>query len=341
MTDAELEARLRALAGLEGAMAENTEAVGRVLARRAQGDRVPLPVESPRRRKPGWLLLVPAVAAAGLVLLTFPLGRPAFPASSTDAPAGVGTADNSFFLPAPLLAQTTTAPAFRVMGPAGLRLKPGRWFYAHESPQASGSGTDTLQVMGIARGDYHGVTAWLMLGGRSAADYRVTWRDTIWLTRDSLRPLGRTAALPGGGTIEEIYGDSQVQTGVTRNGYTTWSVHPAPDVSFDGAGGFVVRWQQFFSTMMGTELSADWKASLQIPFTIIGADHPNYLNLVVVGSEQLAVPAGTFDSWKVGIGTERQSFFFWVSKEKGWIVAQGMSGPNGWYRQVLVRAETD
>ncbi len=341
MTDDDLEHRLRVLAREENAMTDDAVVLGGALDRRARGVRVGLPLEVPRRPDRRWLLLGPALAA-GLALFIWPAERSRTAADGEPvAPGSTDEGGTSFLLPAPLLAQTTARPEYRVVEPAGLRLKPGRWFYAHQSPHTPAQGTDTLQVMGMALGDYHGIPAWLMLGGRSGADYQVTWRDTIWLTRDSLRPLGRVGPLPGGGTLEEIYTDSAVQSGVTRNGYTSWAVHAPPDLSFDGAGGFVVRWQQFISTMMGTELSSDWKGSLQVPFTIIGADHPNYLNLVVVGSEHLVVPAGGFDCWKVGIGTEQQSFFFWVSKETGWIVAQGISDPRGWYRQVLARVETE
>jgi len=93
--------------------------------------------------------------------------------------------------------------------------------------------------------------------------------------------------------------------------------------------------------MIGKPRSGDWEESLRVSLSDILADHPNYLNNVAFGSERLDVPAGTFDCWRVGIGTEHQSFIFWVSKDQGWMVAQGIGGSQDDYWQELVRAERD
>ena len=243
-----------------------------------------------------------------------------------------------FFLPAPLMAQVSAEPRYqRLAPPGGERLKPGRWFYNSPMLQRQLQPSDTLFGNGIERATWQGQPAWLTLGGRRLPSGRIEWRDSLWLSRDSLLPLFRVGGFGDNGRIEQTWRDGHVLTGETVNGYTSWRSRPIVDPDRNPAEGVSIKWYQFLATLQSGELGPGWRRSLEVPFRVLQNNALSYfLDLQVFGEETVTVPAGTFECWKVGIGEEYQGHLLWVDKQRGWIVAQSsVWGGRERYRQVL------
>ncbi len=343
--DPELEARLRALADTEEPPGTTDAAVARIVARRAQGERVALPTASPRRM-PGWLVAgAAAVLLLGVALVqTDRQPRAGLPAPGPAAPdtALQVSSMGGFMLPAPLLAQATPEPRYpRVGATSGERLRPGRWFYNSPMLDRPYQPGDTVYGYAIERTTFEGAPAWLALGGRRLADGRAQWNDSTWLAHDSLKPLQRHAQLHGGARVEEIYREDEVLIGETLNGYTSWR-HRSLLPDRRAPEGFPIHWYDFLAALQSGELEIGWRRSLDVPFLVLKDGKPatHYLDLEVFRAESITVPAGTFGCWKVGIGREDDGIALWVDQRRGWIVAQSSTwGGRERYRQELVWGE--
>lgn len=344
-SDPGLEARLRALADADAPPVTTTDAVEHIVQRRARGERVALPTEPPRR-VPAWARvgLVAAVLAAVVLVRTergarAPLTPPA--PAAPDTGLQVSTM-GGFMLPAPLLAQATREPRYpRVEPTAGERLRPGRWFYNSPMLDRPPQPGDTSYGYAIERTTHEGAPAWLALGGRRLADGRIEWRDSTWLSHDSLLPLLRHAQMLGGARVEEIYSADEVLIGETLNGYTSWR-HRALRPNQRISEGFPIRWYDFLAALQSGDLDVGWRRSLDVPFLVLKDGKPatHYLDLEVFRGETVTVPAGTFECWKVGIGREDSGITLWVDQRRGWIVAQSSTwGGRERYRQELVWGE--
>jgi hypothetical protein len=343
-TDPELEARLRALAEQEPQPRTSDAVLHGILARRAAGERITLPVAAPRRF-PVWLFA--GAAAAVLVALVFSRTTrelqqvAAFPPSTPDTALQV-TEMGGFLLPAPLMAQATREPRYqRVPESGGDRLRPGRWFYTQRGLGRLTNVGDTLSAYGIARSTYQGADAWIFLGGRRFPDGRTDWSDTTWLSRDSLRPYARVARIGESGRIEETWREDGVLIGETVNGYTAWRTRPHRYPGFVTTEGAPMRWHQLLARLQTADMAPGWKGSLAIPGVMVDGRHQMFLDVAVIREEIIEVPAGKFDCWKVGLGREEKNgLFFWVSKDRGWLVAIGATWDGVQrYGQVLVEGE--
>jgi hypothetical protein len=324
--ETELETRLRALREQESPRMDTSAAIDLILARRARGERVALPVEARRRvGQRHWIILT--AAAAALLLVLVPVARDRTPPAPA-MPDTASTSSSASLLPAPLFAQTTRSPIYPVLDePLGLRLKPGRWYYHFILGEGVPGPRDTLIVAVIEQTTYQGQPAWRFLGGRRFSSGPLFTRDTIWTTRDSLRILGRVAQIGPDARIEETYDDSSVLRGETHGGFTAWQRRPIHQPEGPDGNGVPIRWYQFAAALQTARLSADWKASVEFRGLIFDGERSrDYLNIAVLGEETITVPAGRFDCWKVGIGGEHldadDGIFFWISKDRGWIVAQ-------------------
>ena len=347
-TDQEIEARLRALADEEVPPSPPADAVAAVVARRARGERVTVEDAEPSWHGMRWWVV--GAAAAGIALLVLvPRGVEPTGAGHTPPAAHTDTTLRTdqlggFLLPAPLAAQATAEPSYEPLRPqAGERLRPGHWFYTPLGRLDTWQRGDTAFGFGIERAAWQGQPAWLSLGGRRLPGNRIVWGDdSLWISRDSLTPLREVRHLGPGSQVEKTWSDSEVLIGQTTNGYTSWESRPALLPHRNPAEGVPIFWYQFLATLQSGELSLGWKRSLAMPFFVkTGKGWGAFLNLEVVRDERVTVPAGTFDCWKVVMGREENGHELWVSKDRGWIVAQSeFRDGTERYRQELVEGES-
>ncbi len=345
MTDhSDTPARLRALADQEPQPRTSDAVLHGILARRAAGERVTLPA-APPRRFPVWLF----AGAAAAVLVTLVVSRAgreprpaATPPTATPDTMLLVTEMGGFLLPAPLLAQATREPRYQQLDdPVGQGLRPGRWFYTQRGLDRVARAGDTLIAYGIARSTWQGADAWIFLGGRKFPDGRTDWSDTTWLSHDSLRPYARVARLGESGRIEETWRNDGVLIGETVNGYTAWRTRPHTYPGFVTTEGAPMRWHQLLARLQSANMAPGWKGSLAIPGVMVDGRYQMFLDVAVIRDEIIDVPAGKFDCWKVGLGREEKNgLFFWVSKDRGWLVAVGATWDGVQrYGQVLVEGE--
>lgn len=345
MTNQELEARLRALATAEAPPVPPAGAVEAIVARRVRGERIAVPAAVPSRRGMTWWVV--GAAAAGLALL-WPAGRDMQPTGERSAPAA-GREDTAlrtdayggFLLPAPLAAQATAEPSYRRLGePAGPRLHPGRWLYSVHGTDAARVTTDTLLAFAIERAVRDGADAWLFLTGRRPPQGAIVFNDSTWLSHDALRPVARIRQLAPHYRIEETWRADDVLTGETRGGFTTWTTTSLRAPNPMMGQGELLHWYQLIPRLLTEPLGPGWKGSLSLAAGTAADSGTAYFNLAVVRGEAIETPAGRFDCWKVGLGREDNGFFFWVDRQRGWVIAIAATrGGATDYAQVLVSGE--
>jgi hypothetical protein len=246
----------------------------------------------------------------------------------------------SFFSPAALLAQSPAFPLVTGDGPRGLRLRAGSWKYIYVK-----NGTDTLPsnlTYTIHRGTVNGVAAWSLVSDNS---HPKAWRnlDSLWVSADSLRPLMRITN-PGNVRLEQTFRKDDVLSGYfSPSGYVNWKTTVLSDTTrFNEAS--IVRWEDMATFFQTSTITAEWKRSIPMSAAAeFGAIRPAWMNLAAMGEERVTTPAGVFDCWKLRLGilpdpssgyefrTEdgvvKESdygIYFWVSKDKGWLVQQGV-----------------
>lgn len=326
----DIEGRLQLLGTTRLAPAAEPRLLERALAARAAGARVELPEthEPPRTRLP-WLFL--GGLAAGIAAL-LQLDRPALP----PAPAVAAPTAAASILPGGLSIPFSSRPLYKpVADPLGDELKAGRWDYATVVPAGAPAGPRQRLAIAFERGTREGKPVWLFLSGGWSRDTLTDWRDSVWVTADSLRTLARWHQLPNG-HVEEIYRNGEILIGETTNGYTHWYTR-APGRGWTVPLAGEIQWHYLLATLQTAKLSVGWSGSFGFmsPMAYEGRSW-SYLNIRVTREDTQTVPAGTFDCWKLVMGVEDVGGIqLWVSKREGWLVAQEFRDPG----KGLVRLE--
>lgn len=300
------------------------EGLKRVLQRRELGQKVELISES---KPPNWIpaLWVTGVAAALLLVIAVRRGSE----KANPERAAVAQLAEAGLLPSVLMAQGAERPSFPVVEMNGPELKPGEWVYAGLKGGASFSDSVPRFRSRLARGEFNGKPAWLMLSRPSAGN----WLDTTWVDLDSLNLLARsTSVLTGNGRITEEFRPHDVLKGFTSAGHTTWTVIANDSTSEVPPSGLVLQGDALFLALRRARLSADWHASFQMKSNpIYNRVVTRWYDLAVVGEERVAVPAGEFDCWKISLGAPSEfrplgHIRMYVSKDRQWIIKQGIEG---------------
>lgn len=287
-----------------------------------------------------------AAMAAGLLYLIQPHPK-AVPELSHRPPEG-DQDQGSFFSPAALLAQSSPIPAFpqpQQDEPIGTRLREGQWRY--RSTDRSGDTLPWVLTYGMRKGSLDGIAAWLLTTSSTHPTSRMG-EDSLWATRDSLRPLLRITH-PSGSRIEQTFRQDEVLQGTTRNGYTAWSTIPLTDSTRHHPSA-IIRWQEIAAYFQTIPLDSNWRGSVPLTGAAeFGAIRPVWLNFKVDGEEVISTPAGRFACWRIvlAFGLPKTwaydpdhpppGVYFWISKEKQWMIQQGYVNPGqGMFRQFLI-----
>ena len=140
--------------------------------------------------------------------------------------------------------------------------------------------------------------------------------------------------------------------------FTPDSVHEAVDVTGPNARSWhssaklpgaaddplVLRWARFDVALLlqALPLARGWKGSVYsvglIGRTPASSPFP-VLDFRVVGSDQVNVPAGRFDCWKVEMQMGDETVMtLWASKDRGWLIKSTQGAPDWRTESTLILA---
>lgn len=345
MNDNQLEQRVRAAIQAFPAPTPSEDQMEAIIARRLAGDRIalpgdPAPARSAVRR---WAVILALGTAASLLAVTWPhfprAGRRG--AETLGDIGGVGS----------LYAQASDRPTFPVIRTTR-PLSPGLWRYGMGWGWTSPLDSTESWVQELAVGSYEGTPAYrYRYGKHRGGALRLT--DTLWLNRETLRPISREAGTAIGGHITQIFQDNAILTGLsTPGGMTTWhsaqldSLGPVvkgigrmPVDLYETAGPVALWRPQIAASLGAADLGPGWRGSMEAlvaPLNSYGLRF--WLNFEVVGEERVTVPAGIFDAWRIQVG-KKPGFYAWVSKDQQWLLQLGAENSTRGARQVLLGAE--
>ncbi len=345
MNDTEFERRLREAVRGQPVPPPSEEQMQAILSRRLARDRVGLPHDAAPagnglRR---WAVVLTLGAAASVLAVAWPQG----PRSAADPLGAAGLTGVD-----PLYAQATDRPTFPLIRPAR-PLVPGVWHYGMAWPWTGPIDSTESWTQQLVIGSYEGAPAY---GYRYGKDRNggAGLTDTLWLNRETLRPLSREAANATGGHVTQIFKANSILTGFrTPGGMTTWhsadldSLGPVvkglgrlPADLYESQGPVALWRPQIAASLGAAELGPGWRGSMEVlvsPLTVYALRF--WLNFEVVGEERVALPAGNFEAWKIQVG-KRPGFSAWVSKKEQWLLQLGSENTPRGSRQVLLSAET-
>ena len=324
----------------------------RILASRAAGVRVALPHErSPVSRRAA--LLLTAAAAAGILVMTTRGGdrRPVAPEIGyQDIAAGLS------FWPPDAMAQEAGPPRRPRYEPVHnlrvARAHGGTWTY-----RTCTVFDDVLTncrsrlTITISEAKWEGRPAWLTSqqeksvrhGSSDTTDTFRTPLDTAYFEPATLRPI--YAALGGVKfrLVRRFTRDS------VREAFDIGSAHPRSwrtNASIPGArdAPLVLRWARVDLTLLLQVLPLDrgWRGSMY-SLGFVGPDPSKTgfvpIDLRVVGSGRIDVPAGRYDCWKLQLHDGQEgALTLWATKDRGWLVKTEQRGLDWRTESVLVSA---
>jgi hypothetical protein len=348
MTDTSLDALRRALRGL-AAPEPPPRLLERILESRAAGVRVSLP--EGERRVARWLWGALATAAALAVVISTRDGERQPP--DTGSPYSDIAATVSFWPPDALAqdAGPPRAPRYKSVRVDARRAQAGTWIYRtctmfdEEQPMCRGRFT-----LMIREAKWRDQPAWLVSRRQeSVRDGAPTLRsplDTAYFEPATLRP---TFAAMGGThfrLVRSFTGDT-VREALDIGGAHPRSHRVAAQIPGARDAPVVLRWYYWLDLaplLQVLPLERGWRGSVY-SLRLVGPEPVKApfvpLDLRVVGSGTVDVPAGRFECWKVEVqeGKEEEHLLtLWVSKDRGWLVKEGQQVTDGHVETVLLSA---
>ena len=301
----------------------------RILDGRAAGVRVALP--RAERNHARWIIAALAAAAVLALVINIRTGE--------RSPAGAETdygdiAAALSLLPRAAMAQQAGPPRNPrydlVHDLDGSRAHAGTWTY-----ETCTTTDDVLTQCGsrltviVRKAQRAEQPAWLMIqrlafvrGWSSAKDTIHVPPDTTYFARQTLRPIYWAMTGERIRTVRRLTPDSlREAVDITGPHPRSWRVSARLPGPADAP--LVLRWARFDVALLLQVLpfARGWKGSVYSVGLIGPRLSPSPfppLDLGVVGSERIDVPAGRFDCWKVEMRVNEQSaMLFWVSKDRG------------------------
>jgi hypothetical protein len=308
----------------------------RIEASRAAGASVELPADRPRTLPR--VGLYAALALASLLVLV-PSGTnppppvPALPVIDWGWP----------FLPQEVLAQAAHAPHLPAIGaPDGSRLKPGRWVYAWTQTRQSRApdSSEMADTVTIRRGTFRNDSVWLVTRRTRRVSGRGPGRfDSLYLDLSNLRLLRHALLVPAldrlrvAGSVDferdslrwQFVVPGSGTLGRGRDTVITASLPPDKVVQW---------WLGLPLALNGIQFAKNWTGA--VPMLLLSIDwlghdspvHVYWIDLRVTGREQVTVPAGRFDCWRIsekipGNEDRKATADVWVDTRSGVVVKEG------------------
>lgn len=211
------------------------------------------------------------------------------------------------------------------------RMTEGVWTYLSETTTdrvlTRPNGVTRIRV---SRATHASAPVWMVLKAirESRGAYWVNYGDTTYLDASSLRPI-RTSA------YANRYRTRLRQSFTRDSGYESIdltypqqrAIRGAVPLAFPTNVLFVNDWSldRLSVAFPALPLSRGWRGSLyQVAFiSRPDARKVSPLDLRVVGTDRITVPAGTFDCWRVTVEMhvwDVERYTVWVSRNNGWAV---------------------
>jgi len=332
------------------AAAAPEDLLARILASRAAGVRVVLPEDRSTVSRRA-LLLVTAAAAAVLLVMSTRAGdrRPPDPENgSQDIAAGLS------FWPPDAMAQEAGPPRRpRYESVKNLRVaraQGGTWTYrtctVFDDVLTKCRGSLTIT---ISQAKWDGRPAWLMsqqeksVQNWSTTDTIRTPLDTTYVDPATLRPMYHVMNGKAFHFVRRVTEDT-IHEALDIGGAAPRSWRSSAGIPGDRHAPLVLRWARVDLTLLLQVLPLDrwWRGSVY-SVGLVGPDPSKTgfvpVDLRVVGSGRIVVPAGRFECWKVELRDSPESMLMlWVSKDHGWLVKTEQQGPDWRAESALVSA---
>lgn len=228
------------------------------------------------------------------------------------------------------------------------RLSEGVWTYSssHTTDDVLTQALEGRRIR-LTRTTFADRPAWMLNSSRVAGSGR-EYADTTYLDAVSLRPL------------------YSVWQGYKRRFIQVFSADSAHElIDFNGAYGAVLKsfrgsvsipipsdalffndWdtRRLAALFPALPLAKRWRGTVYQVASIsqIGEKSFSPVDVRVVGTERVTVPAGTFDCWRVEIEIhmwQPQRFRMWVSRDQGWLIKEQSRGSDYVINTVLERYE--
>jgi len=231
----------------------------------------------------------------------------------------------------------TSHPMYRLITSDDLdvsRLVEGVWTYSLETT------TDHILTqrngdvaIRMARTSYAGRPAWMINTGRQRGPWD-RFADTTYLDPTTLRPQQMVAFGNRGRTrvFQTFLADSGLES-IEMTGPIERSWRGSVLLPFPRNVLFVSDWSisRLVPVLPAIPFARRWSGTLyQIAFiSQAGIKSIAPVDLKVVGTDRVTVPAGVYDCWRVEIGsrfgdTERATL--WISRDKGWLIQKQVRG---------------
>ena len=215
------------------------------------------------------------------------------------------------------------------------RLHEGVWMYTLETTTDDIVTNRTGEIgIRLARTLYRGQPAWMVNTGRQLAAQWDRWGDTTYLDPLSLRPQQVVGYGNRGRTrisqtfLADSGRESIVQTGPIQRSWRGSVLLPFPRNAL-----FVSDWSisRLVPVLPAIPFSRRWSGTLyQIVFiSQAGIKSIAPVDMKVVGTDRVTVPAGVYDCWRVEIGSrfgDAENAMLWISRDKGWLIQKQVRG---------------
>lgn len=301
----------------------HTELGERIRASRAAGERIILPSDA----APRWHSMVPRIAAAGIVLLGLSwIAYERWGNRVQEIPSAASFFAGSPFWPTAALSQeiatgdTVGRARYPLLDRVPLHaMQSGSWTYRATLTTDGLVTTEQGQRrFSIEPMTVDGVAAIAIVTHGTGRYAPEGFTDSLIVSRDSLRLLRRYIRYgrdPGRRDFPAV-----------PPRYMTWR---DADINWVGS---VYR-----ALFQLTPLNDSWRGSVYVPwFTSPIRAQLFPMDLRVIGSERLALPAGIFDTWVVGVGFRNREARVYVDKTQGIVVKTAMPmGEDAVWEQAL------
>lgn len=312
------------------------ELLDRILADRRAGTRVILPVGPAARRSPSRYVIAAVLVAAAV--LTLPIFRGQLGDTSDLQPA-------SQFFYFDGVARAEESPAHVQLPPAipshPERVHPATLEYLRAWQDSSGRVTTKMSSLLSVRVDG---SSWQVISTRRelTAEPQTTTAETLLVARSDLHLMSRTVHVRPyrrwkGINIEQRFSGDSVTGWMTLDGVDGMRPIarrlPATEAPYISD----VFAPVFFAS---APLDRSWRGRVTVlGWGVVPNDVMRSVTLRVTGEEEVQVPAGRFDCWKLEVAYSGGGFAYWIRKSDGIAIRSEERQRDGGRRVVTLERE--
>lgn len=193
--------------------------------------------------------------------------------------------------------------------PAALPIRAGEWRYSARAELREESEDLGLRTVTISLTDSGTAAAWLVTMSTELQGQMVT--DSVVMRRADLSPVSRHAII-GAANVMLVVTDSVV------HGLLTANTSVVPLNVRVGPKGFL-NYYALRAALRELPLSEGWSGQASV-LELGGEPVFATLALTIDGAEQVTVPAGVFDCWRLAVTGPGIDEHYWVSKQNREVV---------------------